>query len=123
MENLIQKLVLGSAEINRMRKETGVIVGMLVGQLDPQTFERQQLKTESVEWLVRKDNGKVKVDCVVKVGGQLGMGYANYGDGTYRAETVQPTYESLPEFVENMLTAYPYLREKLEPFLHAAECC
>lgn len=131
MSNIVQQLIDGQAEIDRMRKEIKKVVLGLLGMTSG--FHSRIASLDSREWirfsyadcswcLYRANAGEVAVDFV---SGRSLVGVTSIYTTITKDYKIDPkwvklTHSMLQIFVDGMLSTFPELAEKLEPFINAA---
>lgn len=124
--NIVQQLIDGQAEIDRMRKEIDQVVHMLLGLLSH--VDRSRIVTCASQewirfnsslcvWMIYKANEKeIHVDCRLVKGNW--QAYTTLITG-YRTDysLVKEVYSGLSVFVEGMFDRFPGLKDQVRPFL------
>ena len=131
---LVDKLVRGSQNIDRMRAEIWAVVQMLIGLVSEveQTEEDQEddcvsFKFDGGEWLFLPSKLKPAIRCYLNGvdDGESGHWWIFTSDSSdinnCSMEHVQRVYEELPVLIEGMLKEFPELNEHIKPLLAAAD--
>ena len=131
---ITKRLVKGSQNIDRMKNEVEQVVQMIIGftiRCDSARHKdeiSETFESEQCQWTVNGsvnifDHSKstITVECWVR--GRFGAkAYSSQRNSyPFHTEAAQCVFEGLPVFVEGMLRVFPELREKIEPFMNAAD--
>ena len=134
--NIVQKLLKGSAEIDRMMSEIDQIVALLIGYLSKveevmptrtKVFDRSGHKFNHGDetWMVGRiaDCGRVFIELEVSPwSGLRTVYYSEWGkQHTVESYHVKGIHDALPRLVEALAKRYPSLSEAWQPLLKAAE--
>jgi hypothetical protein len=132
-KELVQKLIDGSAAIDRMRKEIDSVVGMVLGFLyESHDFSRFHFATEVFSsekcvWRVMRDGYEhVRVACRLRRSYGLDsygleMAYSNIpGVVTFKCYDVKEVHDGLAVFVKGMAERFPEIEKAWRPLLDAA---
>lgn len=141
-KQIVQNLLQGSRNIDRMKKEVEQVVKMIIGcafmsnhrgclEVDlHETFE-----TSSCIWKVRGTMGamnrtknKIEVECVLKLPCSaphqdhfiLSLSYCSEGRIPFHSEYAQQVYENLFVFVEGMMRIMPDIEKEWAMFINAS---
>ncbi len=122
--NIVDKLIRGSQNIDRMRSEVIWVVGMILGFLEkesglPEGGPERSFHSNGCEWLLRR---KIKgaglvVQCLIE--GEVAY-YSTMRDPIFLPKA-QRVHDGLIIFVEGSIREFPFLAEKLKPLLNASE--
>lgn len=131
---MTKDLLAGSAEINRMRGEIKVLVGMLKGILEVECCGKRIDTAENVAiaavaghkvcWYIHlkhERNGECHVRISCRAVADEKAWYFFSSTGECDLDHVQEVYESLPVLVGGMLEHFPDVERRLLPFLKAAQ--
>ncbi len=139
---MVNQLLRGSWDIDRMKKDIEQIVRMVRGLVAP-SLESMRVpdlglqmtiyKSPSCVWrmhILGKGFGclsqRTEVYCELSCHGQPERGLVTHyrhihgGDTGLSVENVRRVYESLPKFLEGMLNTFPELKERFKPFIDEA---
>lgn len=135
------KLLQGSHNLDRMKKEVEELISMLIGlapisNSGPTTEITTTFADEQIEWVItgkiylmspRESHLSVECWLLYKIGNTGSTGRtASYTTknnwwGACPRENIQRTHDGLLVFVKGMIETFPDLQEYLKPFLTAAE--
>jgi hypothetical protein len=137
----VRLLVSGSAEIDRMKRESVQVVSMVLGLIKPGIQnDGFQLRDESVSpsWLVTGySSSAVKghtfvmtASCFFMIDTEVSedrrktlfdyvVGYPTT-TSEFRGGDVRELYNSLPSFLELVVRNFPSVKDRMQPFLDAA---
>lgn len=135
--NIVEQLLRGSAEIDRMKKEIGQIIQMLVGYLNQFDLVRPakekgfdanlELYFEKgvTRWIVARNASRdtVIIDLEIRPWDGIRKVYCNQWHQSTMPSSLDilGIHESLPILVEGLAKRYPQLQEAWKPLLQAAE--
>lgn len=132
-EFLRRNLSLGSAEIDRMRKEihrrVKEVMGMILAEID-EKGQFSVTKSRDHSFSIYMGDGKCEWN-FAGFGSDWRVSYCLKGcgissrcirsEGDIRAEDAQRVYSSLPYFLEEMEKRFPFLTQRWQPILDAAK--
>jgi hypothetical protein len=139
-ENIAQKLIRGSHNIDRMRAEIDQVVRMIVGLLEKHYLGLLNPKAEAIPfgvdlsygvkgWQVnatfnprKPQHNRFFVGYWLDTSSQPYYTVIERKDPTtyLKTEDVALVYQALPEFVEGIMNKYPNIASKLQPFICAS---
>lgn len=130
-ENIVEQLLRGSDNIDRMRKEVECVVRMIIGLLELPRHETVVRKFENREckWMLiwYKEGSCLRrelpvVQCWLKreYGSRLAYSTDSGEINSFCMEVVQEVHQNLSGFVYGMLKDFSELCPKIRPFLVAA---
>ncbi len=135
----VRQLIIGSAEIDRMKREVEAVVRMVIGFVDHDTLKRMRFKEDAFsssecEWrLCSWDiNGMSLWDAKLELGVECWLISGDHheikklayqsksGHGTFSLKNAQAIHEGLPVFIEGVAKTFPDLTKRWQPLLDAA---
>jgi hypothetical protein len=138
--NIAQKLLKGSAEIDRMRLEIDQLISLLIGYLtrvnpllpgrtDPLDRSGVRFNHGIETWIVGTTSNTNNVPFIeLEVSPWSGVRTVYYSEwkGVKKVTTIESShvkgvYNALPRLVEGLLKKYPQLAEAWSPLIKAAE--
>jgi len=141
--NIVEQLLRGSQNIDRMQSEVHQLVKMVIGFARRsnnrvascveiyETFENKTCKWEvrGVMGSLDKSKNKIHVQCTVKLpcGAPYqdhftqSVGYCSETWVPFHSEYTQQVYQNLHAFVEGMLQVIPSIKNEMKTFLDASE--
>ena len=137
--NIVDKLLRGSRNMDRMKSETHQIVKMVLGLVpqhrlfpeDDGTFQGfLEFNNETCCWKIQElSEGTTMVTCYVPLEDpetrkiRLNESYRYLVDlpPHHATRLVYATHQSLPVFVEGMMKTFPELQERMKSLLEASE--
>ncbi len=124
-EMLVEKLLEGSKELNRIAEELALIVGMLISFIDqcPEVqrflFPGNSVHTQVGRWDISVHDGRIQIFfCILGI--QV-FKRSSDGEKFSKVEYAQMTHSALPTLVAEMFKTYPQLAERAQPILVAAQ--
>ncbi|HRH55368.1 MAG TPA: hypothetical protein PK609_00705 [Candidatus Paceibacterota bacterium] len=122
--NNVQKLVAGTANLNRMRAEIKTIAGTITSMIDCRSGNHAQ-ETSGVYWVIDSMSRYQEVylycvDSAVTTDEHRAL-YHSYQREEIGLSDVAKVHQSLEGFVEWAMSIYPDLQTRLKPILEAAE--
>lgn len=133
MSITIEKLVRGSAEINRMRHEVELVIGLLVGRLDNAVLNRRpdpiSIPCPDLTWTIeyRHMSAHVYAVCLMADTVIKGNKYVVYKREPRESRSqlygndVQLVHKSLQSLLDGLIQLSPRIEEELEFLVSAAE--
>jgi len=125
MSNIVQQLIDGQAEIDRMRKEICQVVNMILGlatDVDAYywTTDRHEFVSHGCVWEVSRTepHNRLWARC-------FSLGPLSY-ESSWKPNMIEPSavkrvHEGLKVFINGMLSVCPNLSERLQDFLDVAK--
>jgi len=127
--NIVEQLLRGSENIDRMKKEVECVVRMVIGFANRRVSLWQDFEVEfdspTCLWKVQRTeySNTLEVECHLHKSYGLCSVYTNTTHFTsfFHLEEVQVVWQDLSTFVEGMATTLPALNEDWKPLLDAAD--
>lgn len=123
--DIANQLVNGSRNIDKMKSDMHDIISMMNGILHNyrSIMMSKKIISNKSEWRVFTMNDSMYIECWVTVGKEKAkLVYSNEGGAKLPSiEGVQDAYESLPDFITQMFSFFPELKEKCLPIIRAAD--
>ncbi len=142
-ENIVEKLLRGSRNIDRMKSEVHQLVQIVIGLAHKsigrgasvveihETFEDKSCKwqVEGMMGTLYKARNKIHVQCTVKLPCAPPhqdhfiqcVGYCSESRVPFHSEHAQQVYQNLHAFAEGMLRVIPDIKDEMKTFLDASE--
>lgn len=138
--NIVQKLLKGSAEIDRMRSEIDKTISLLIGflmKVEPMSANPMPVRTSPLDrsgfkfnydvetWMVGRimDSNKIFIELEVSPWEGVRTVYnSEWGKKlTVEAGHVRGIHKALPRLIEGLMKEYPALNYAWAPLIKAAE--
>lgn len=121
--DLVRRLLRGSSEIDRMRKEINQLVGTLRGLIEnSEIVGERNYKSETGIWSVNKYVGEIHVVWTpYPVGSPYKGNETTIGEEVLPMEDVKPAYDSLGVLIDGVLKDFPALSRLWQPLLDVAD--
>ena len=126
--NTAQRLIKGSAEIDRMRKEIVMIVNMIVGPITNDPVLLKQVKEHSRalrgaegDWWVNVYGDAVAINYYSTMDGAVFRAHLGR-DPVVPMKFVSRVHFNLPVLVEEVVKTFPRIAFHWQPLLEAADC-
>ena len=128
-EEITQKLVTGSKNLDCMKQEVISVVNTVLGLLKPIDFVNRReeiIATVGCHWKISPCVTKLTVQCVLvdsDIGGSWHSHCAYYsiGNPSISLYDVKRVHKALPVFVAGMRHSFPCLVDRWQPILDAAD--
>jgi len=132
---MVQQLLRGSSELNRMRAEIKTFFYTIFGLIEPQEALKmtKYFATLNITLAETNANGiaSVKYEPFSPKGLEVSIYFdgksdnpaliCNYSKFNLSLENIQRVYAVLPAFLKSMLTLVPSLNQKIQPLLEAGQ--
>lgn len=122
----VQRLIQGSRNLNRMKEEIQLVIGMII-ELIPEITKVGcgdfAFGTETCRWEVKSESRPGRhfmIRCLLQRGHIVELGYSSQREVPFYAKYVQRVYEELPVLVGEMFREYPELEIKLLYLINAS---
>ncbi len=141
-ESIVERLLRGSRNIDRMKVEVHQLVQMVIGlalrsnALGARVRDVEEVfENESCKWEVRGEMGsldktenRIHVRCNVKLHCDapnqdhyiMCVGYCSETRSPFHSEHTQQVYQNLRAFVEGMVRVFPGIEDEMKMFLDAS---
>lgn len=125
MKNVASGLVSGVENIDRMKKEIRLVVGLVVNLLHTELFLLRDdyprralllITNDAPQWKIRTIDGEWELicdNCIMR-------GFHHDGE-EIGVRAVAKVYDSLPALVDGTVKMFPNLAVRLQPFLEVAD--
>jgi hypothetical protein len=133
---IVQKLIAGSQNIDRMREEVKQFTNMLIGLIHAVgrsgaskiKFDHE-FKSDQCKWILKgmtgsfyTDDNKIEVECWEMIGESSAIMYCPFTNNiNFHADNVQMVWENLHVLLEGVRKVLPEIEEKYASFVKAAD--
>lgn len=122
-KELVEKLLRGSENIDRMRKEIKSVVLMVLGFVKNNWSTGETYVSGGCKWIVGRDcDNAMQIECWVDPHPSfVGPAYTTSGNLPILLRNVQAVYGGLPVLIEGIAKTFPALKKLWQPLLDAAD--
>ncbi len=127
MNVVIQGMLRGKEEIDRMKREIETIVGIILNLLrnekPPNVFEPAFFPFKKCEWKIEaiRERKGFEISCWVGQCREIAALYSINECLPFSFKSTQLIHESLPVFVEGVMKTFPEIEKRWQYLLNAAE--
>ena len=127
-DSIVEQLLAGSRNMDRMRKEIDLIVSMMLGIISEYSLGDQPtvFSSSSCKWTIslQRQNMCAHCDIICCIGGEedclTPYAYCNWEPRDTKSYLVQHVHESLSVLVNGIAEAFPDAKVRWQPLLNAA---
>lgn len=128
-EEILDRLIRGSANIDQMRKEINLVIGMLRSCVDPliprtfrtkRDFTKETYEASLCKWKVWLGDEELQFECNLRFNSGWQLGFSTFNHGLRNSDYVKKVYEGLPVLIEGLSKTFPEIEKRWQYILDAS---